>query len=424
MTASVRMTLVLCMLLACIMPATGQSGLRVVTDLYQWGPAVGGLVEGTPGVFYTIGGREPYAVFSVNTEGTKIYLALLPKGLHPQAPLVSGANQLFYSAFARARSHHQAQVFSVGHEPGKQDYDPQDIDPLLTQNLPDGSLLAIGAGPFHSPWYIAKVNLDGSVIPLSGFPNVNGVDALLFGNDGNYYGVAVTNTSGYIFRRNPGSDSTLYSFPAGSFALNQMPVPFIQAHDGTLYGATPYGANGSGTLYKVTLDGQYTLLYTFPANDNAGALIEASDGNIYGSSRTGDLFRITPSGQYSVLYTASNASCVCALIPGSDGILYGAFAAGPYPQSGIIYAFDAGLRKPVPRAHYLAPPQGSVGTEVRIWGDNLLSASVTFNGVAADSVYNSGPNYIYATVPAGATTGPLTITTPGGSVTTASFFVH
>jgi hypothetical protein len=62
---------------------------------------------------------------------------------------------------------------------------------------------------------------------------------------------------------------------------------------------------------------------------------------------------------------------------------------------------------------------------VRIWGHNLLSAAVEFNGVAAATVSNSGSNYVWATVPAGATTGAITVTTPGGTGTTqASFTVQ
>ena len=48
------------------------------------------------------------------------------------------------------------------------------------------------------------------------------------------------------------------------------------------------------------------------------------------------------------------------------------------------------------------------------WGYNLLSSSVQFNGVAAAAVEGSGPNYVYAAVPAGATSGPIAVTTPGG----------
>src|SRR5260370_39089567 len=68
---------------------------------------------------------------------------------------------------------------------------------------------------------------------------------------------------------------------------------------------------------------------------------------------------------------------------------------------------------------------GPVGTKVLIWGSNLLSAAVSFNGVPATAVTNSDSNYATATVPTGATTGPITVTTPGGTYTTkASFTVE
>jgi hypothetical protein len=47
---------------------------------------------------------------------------------------------------------------------------------------------------------------------------------------------------------------------------------------------------------------------------------------------------------------------------------------------------------------------------------------MTFNGVAAASAHSSGPNYVWATVPSGAATGPITVTTPGGTSKTASSF--
>jgi hypothetical protein len=86
---------------------------------------------------------------------------------------------------------------------------------------------------------------------------------------------------------------------------------------------------------------------------------------------------------------------------------------------GIAVRFD-----PVLLAHAceVSPPASAVGSQVRIWGYNMLRAMVAFNGVAASTVQNSGPNYVWATVPAGATTGPITITTPGGTSTTQASF--
>jgi hypothetical protein len=160
-------------------------------------------------------------------------------------------------------------------------------------------------------------------------------------------------------------------------------------------------------------------------------LIEASDGNLYGVHQANDgdgrIFRITRSGRYTQVYgmNAADGLPPCWVVQGSDGIIYGIAHAGGSIGSGTVFALDAGLPKPKPQAQHFQPRSGAVGTQVRIWGYNLLSASVEFNGVPATTVSNSGSNYVWATVPVGATTGPITITTPGGSLTThASFTVQ
>ncbi len=187
--------------------------------------------------------------------------------------------------------------------------------------------------------------------------------------------------------------------------------------------------NSKATFYKLSLDGQYTLLYTFPAGVNyqPTALIEGSDGNFYGSTlgAGSKLFRLTKSGIYTELYTmiaTRDGQCSCQLTLGTDGIIYGtAQGQGKY-GGGDVFALDVGMPLPQPWAQQFGPQAGPAGTRVRIWGRNLLSATVTFNGVPAVDVSNSGPNYVWATVPAGATTGPITIATPGGSNTTQAVF--
>jgi hypothetical protein len=63
------------------------------------------------------------------------------------------------------------------------------------------------------------------------------------------------------------------------------------------------------------------------------------------------------------------------------------------------------------------PHEGPVGTVVTIKGDRFTGATaVTFNGTAATTFTVISDELIQATVPAGATTGRITITTPGGVV--------
>jgi hypothetical protein len=59
---------------------------------------------------------------------------------------------------------------------------------------------------------------------------------------------------------------------------------------------------------------------------------------------------------------------------------------------------------------------GAVGTTVRIAGQHLLGVTaVQFNGVNSTAITSRGTNYVLAVVPAGATSGPVSVTTPNGT---------
>ncbi len=72
------------------------------------------------------------------------------------------------------------------------------------------------------------------------------------------------------------------------------------------------------------------------------------------------------------------------------------------------------------------PTQGSVGTAVTLTGQNFAPVGaenqVAFNGVAA-TVISATATTISTSVPAGATTGPITVTTDGGTDTSATNFI-
>jgi hypothetical protein len=61
---------------------------------------------------------------------------------------------------------------------------------------------------------------------------------------------------------------------------------------------------------------------------------------------------------------------------------------------------------------------GTVGQVVRILGQGLTgSTAVSFNGTDATTFTVVSDTYVTAVVPAGATTGNITVTTPGGTLT-------
>ena len=97
-------------------------------------------------------------------------------------------------------------------------------------------------------------------------------------------------------------------------------------------------------------------------------------------------------------------------------------ALPPAIASALRYRTD-GLTNPPPLITGFSPAGGAASTNVVLTGTNFLSAlSVAFNGVAAAYTVDSNTQ-ITATVPANATSGPITIKTPGGTVTSASSFV-
>ena len=71
-----------------------------------------------------------------------------------------------------------------------------------------------------------------------------------------------------------------------------------------------------------------------------------------------------------------------------------------------------------------APARGMVGDTVVITGTSLTGTSaVSFDGIPAVSFTVDSGTQVTATVPAGATTGPISLTTPGGTTASATDFV-
>src|SRR5882672_4063393 len=182
--------------------------------------------------------------------------------------------------------------------------------------------------------------------------------------DGNFYGAGYPsrNQNGEIFRMTTtGEISTVYSFCSQlNCADGTQPTPPILGNDGNLYGVAKFGGNstGSGTVYKLTLDGKLTVLYTFCPNAGCAdgqipdGVILASDGNFYGTTElggatdghSGTIFRITPAGAFKLLYTfcslancADGAGASSPPVQGSDGNFYGVAALGGATGGGAAY---------------------------------------------------------------------------------------
>src|SRR6267154_2488981 len=186
-------------------------------------------------------------------------------------------------------------------------------------------------------------------------PGVRPLAGLVLGPDGNYYGTASDGGAfggGTVFKLTPAGElSRLVSFP---YEEGNPSESLIVGSDGNLYGTTA-GAfagtpNSTGTIFRVTLAGQLTVLATFV---NTGApvvapqrLMESSDGNFYGTTAAGgaqgkgQVFRLTKDGTLTVLadFTGSNGAAPQAgLIEVADGNLYGTTSIGGTNNNGTVF---------------------------------------------------------------------------------------
>jgi flagellar hook capping protein FlgD/IPT/TIG domain-containing protein/alginate lyase len=121
-------------------------------------------------------------------------------------------------------------------------------------------------------------------------------------------------------------------------------------------------------------------------------------------------------------FTVLNDSVIEAQVPA-------AASSGPIrvsnPAGNVITAaiFTVTLPPPLPVITFFSPTSGVAGTVVDIHGRNLAAATATaFNGTAAAFSVQSD-TLVRATVPPGAGTGRITVTTPLGTGTSVTNFV-
>lgn len=303
----------------------------------------------------------------------------------------------------------------------------------------NGNLYGVNEGGANAGLFF-RMSLAGVLRNLSSYSNAEGTPSgpLIQANDGNFYGSTTGGSQDYIYRMTPsGVLTNIASFPSAALPANGL----IQASNGLLYGVMQIGNNpsGFGVVFSLTTAGVLNTIHTFTNGLDGGVpqtgLVQASDGNIYGttsqggSAGGGTIFRIGPStGAFTTMFNFILADGIDpettspGLLQGSDGKLYGVTVSGGANNSGTVYSYDLGLAKPKPAIGRFSPTSGKVGTTVLLMGANMLGASaVTFNGVTAGFTA-AGANYISAVVPAGATTGPIKVTTPNGTATSATSF--
>ena len=259
--------------------------------------------------------------------------------------------------------------------------------------------------------------------------------------DGNFYGI--TNVGGAsgrcqqygcgtVFKLTlDGHETVLHNFNVQNLDGYYPAAPVVEGTDGDFYGTAPYGGKfGYGIVFKITRTGAYTILHNFDQIDGMTpqvGLVQATDGKLYGTTegggtaKIGTVFSITPTGKFTTMYSfdgVAGAYPSAALIQHTDGKLYGFAGQGGSYNYGTFYSVDLGLEPFVS----LVSTSGRIGKSIGILGQGFTgSTSVSFNGRSSKFDVMSD-TYLTATVPAGATTGFVTVATAGGALKSSKKF--
>jgi uncharacterized repeat protein (TIGR03803 family) len=228
-----------------------------------------------------------------------------------------------------------------------------------------------------------KITLSGTVSPMCGRVNCSPDSSapLIQGGDGNFYGTTEYggvggdlclgfSGCGTVFKLTPsGTLTTLHAFCSQTSCFDGATplAALIQGADGDFYGTTSGGgADGGGTVFKITPSGGLTTLYNFCSQASCAdgqypsdSLVQGMDGNFYGTAQQGGqnggnedsngwgtVFEISPSGALLGLSQfLDGGNPFSGLVEGVDGNFYGTTVDGNGAE-GSVFTYN---------------PQGGIG---------------------------------------------------------------
>ena len=296
----------------------------------------------------------------------------------------------------------------------------------------DGNTYGVSIGQYNTQYgAFFKLTASGTFTVLHDFTYTDGADPNLptQGTDGNFYGTTILGGSkglGVVYKVTAaGKVTVLHNFVGYPTDGTYPRGILVQGNDGNFYGTTYQGgANNEGSVFKITPAGVFTLIHSFlyasPAFDGQlpwDGLTLGPDGNFYGTTANGGtkndgtLFKITPSGTETVLYNFCDPSCngyfpATPLVLDTDGNFYGN-TNGNSNGGAVFYRLSLGFSPLV----NLVTWSSKVGQTVEILGQGFTGTTQVLFGSTPATFKNSSDTYMTATVPSGATTGPVTVTT-------------
>ena len=365
-------------------------------------------------------------------------------GANPSDPLVLGADGNFYG------------TTEVGGSVGK-----------IFKNA--GVVFKVTPSGKYSVLYVfcSATNCTDGANPFGG---------LVQGADGSFYGVTqaggkgIVFPEGVVFKVSPSGKYTLLHTFCTVTSCTDGAQPYgglVQATDGNFYGTTLFGGtNNLGTIYQITPSGKYTVLHSFQNTTGSlfgkypySTLVQNTNGVLYGDTSAGGTSgrqqgvffsldvglkpfvsllawygkvdgtieilgqgltgttAVSFNGTVATNFTVVSDTYLTAVVPSDTtaGFVTVTTPAGTLTSNRkfIVQAFIGSFN----------PTSGKVGDPVTIDGTSFTGATrVTFGGVKATTFSVDSDIKITATVPTGAKTGPITVTTPGGTAASSGVF--
>ena len=230
------------------------------------------------------------------------------------------------------------------------------------------------------------------------------------GTDGEAYAGLVQATNGDFYGTN---DGTIFKITAGG-TLTTLSVALsygglVQATNGDFYGTTFEGGSDFGTVFSLSM-GLKAFLEIQSTSGKEGAKVGIL-GQGFSSSSV-----VKFGGTKATTIVLSGTTYITATVPA------GALTGSVTVTTGSTTLTSTKTFKVLPTITSFTPSSGPVGTSVTITGTGLKQTTkVTFSGKSASFTVVSDTE-VTATVPTGATTGKIIVTTKGGSVTSATSF--
>jgi uncharacterized repeat protein (TIGR03803 family) len=182
--------------------------------------------------------------------------------------------------------------------------------------------------------------------------------------EGNLYGTTTSGQRSSVFELDTNNVLTALHVFKGGVDDGSSPNSTLVSINGELYGTTYAGGGtgcsgslGCGTIYKVTKDGVFTIVYRFTGGADGAypqGVIRDTEGNLYGVAESnvtvpggGTVFKLDTTGAFTVLYTFGLVDATGGLTPvgrlswnPADGSITGATKGGG-TCCGVVFRLDA-----------------------------------------------------------------------------------